>query len=92
MFEYESTVRRGARPPVGFDVMRTIDLDPEQDREDRWLFHGRVHGRNYIRAEFKSRADACRAAWVTSGAVHASDVGTVVQGARLVASVTRLSA
>jgi hypothetical protein len=71
MFEYESTDRRGARPPVGFEVMRASDLDPEEGREDRWLFHGRVYGRSYLRAGFDSRESACRAAWVAADVARA---------------------
>jgi hypothetical protein len=80
MFEYESTDRRGDRPPPGFEVMPTVELDPEQGREDRWLYHGRVGGRSQLRAGFKSRAEACRAAWIVSDAVRvrygrSSDIG-----------------
>jgi hypothetical protein len=72
MFEYESTDRRGARPPIGFDVMRASELDPEEGREDRWLFHGRICGRGYLRAGFDSRESACRAAWIASDAARAA--------------------
>jgi hypothetical protein len=44
--------------------MMAAELDLEHGREDRWLYIGHVGRRSCIRAVFKSRAEACHAAWL----------------------------
>jgi hypothetical protein len=59
-----NTDRRGKSPPNGFEVMTSKELDAVYGRPDRWLYHGKVGRRSCIRGNFKTRADACRGAWL----------------------------
>ncbi len=54
---------RDVEPPPGFEVMRSIQLDPLFGVWDRWVYRGEVGDRTVISSGLTSRYAACRAAW-----------------------------
>ena len=50
-------------PPPGFDVMPARVLDPIFGVVGQWAYRGAVDGASARGSGYRSREDACRAAW-----------------------------
>lgn len=54
---------QGREPPPGFEVIRSVELDPLFGTWDRWAYRGQVGQMSRIRSGLESRAAAVEAAW-----------------------------
>jgi len=55
------------KPPPGFTVARSSELDPLHGRSDRWGYRGQVNGWAVFGCGRESWLAACLAAWAVVG-------------------------